>query len=1178
MSRHARLSLICILAALVLAVSSARAQKIEDELEAILQTAPPDSELTVLVRPSLAVDVLGLENQLRAGRASRAERHGRMLRALRQKSEASQATLLTHLSQTKRKAGAIREYKSFWITNLVVVHATAEGVRALAARAEVGQVLASRKVSLQEKKKNLSDSVQPKASLAASSAVSLSAAKTFNWALNRLKARELWKRGITGRGILVGNIDSGVDGNHPALKNKWRGANGATSSESWYDPITGSTFPIDDLNTSSIKTHGTSVMGCMVGQDGADTLGMAPDAQWIAAKAFDSGGNTNTDRMLSSYQWMADPDGDPSTIDDVPDILNLSFADDDTHGCEQWMWEPIRNLTALGVTVFIASGNIGTRVGSPASNPEFFAVGPIDSLDQRPNYALVGPSLCDGRTIKPDVMAPGHQVLTTRGTIVGGGYTTMNGSSFAAPLVAGLGALLRQYNPELTPGEVTAAIRNSADDDTQAVGPDNYYGYGIVNAQAALGKVTAPTKPSFAILALSVTAGSDSQIDPGEQASLWLTVINNGAAASSVSASLLSSSTDVSLSSAAASFGAMTTGQSRNNQSQPFRLTFDVHIPRGVLRTFKLVLAAGTVRDTVSFALAVGGEPEPPLRSYLTSDLNRAGLSITNYGVIGTDDSAGGGFVYPNGTSQSRDQLFQGALLLATGPTTISDASYTEKSMTNGVVFNNDFAVVSGGNMFKAQPGKYADQEVSGVYNDSLAAIPLGIEVSQYSYAWSAATDQDYVIVEYSLTEKKGLNVDGLYVAQHIDWDVGGYGDDDLAGFDRASSLAYMYDSTSGTWVGHALLTQAVAGYRALNFKRDIQDGFSTAEKFASITTGGERDSLSGPKGDWSELLSAGPLFLKSGRTVPVAWAVLGGGSLTELRTRAVAARVRYAQIAALKGIDLAPPLISSLVPPDPVAGAETHVVRARIEDESEISQAVVFWRVEGGTAFYKSSFGQADSAGLSAAHIPGTAVGTTVEYYIRVVDAMGNQGVLPAGAPAQFFSYTVTDSHPPEISLASASADTTSGAQRYWLQATVKDDNLARVLAVCAVGDTLFNDSLVLARVDQSDTFRGELTGLERGTVVRYFILAQDLGGNVSLDPPQAPADYLSFRFTPPSPGDGDLDGKLTIFDLLTLLRVLGYSETPSPEQKYALDLDRNGRIDIFDLLALLHLLAGSG
>ncbi|MCE5272712.1 S8 family serine peptidase [bacterium] len=1175
MNRFQRLCLLCLLAALVPAVSTARAQKIEDELEAVLQTAPPDSELTVLVRPSLAVDVLGLENQLRAGRASRAERHGRMLRALKQKSEASQATLLGHLSQTKRKAGPIREYQSFWITNLVVVHATPEGVRQLASRADVGQVLASRKVSLEEKKKEVSTTVQADASLAASSAVSLSAAKSFNWALTRLKVRELWKRGITGRGMLVGIIDSGVDGNHPALKNKWRGANGATSVESWYDPVTGSTFPIDDLGI----THGTGVMGCILGQDGADTLGMAPDAQWIAAKAFDSNGSPTNERILSSFQWMADPDSDPATIDDVPDILNLSFADDDTHGCEQWMWEPIRNLTALGVTVFIATGNVGARVGSPGSNPEFFAIGPIDSLDQRPYYALIGPSLCDGKTIKPDVMAPGHQVLTTRGSVGGGGYTTMNGSSFASPLVAGLGALLRQYNPELTPGEVTAAIRNSADDDTHTAGPDNYYGYGIVNAPAALGKLTVPLKPSFAILALNVSAGGDSRIDPGEQASLWLTVINNGAAASSVSASLLSSSPDVSFTSATASFGAMTTGQSRDNQSQPFGLAFGVHIPRGVLRTFKLVLTAGAVRDTVSFALAVGGEPEPPLNSFLAHNLNRAGLSITNYGVIGTDGDKGGGFVYPDGTSQSRDQLFQGALMLATGPTTISDASYNENSMgANSVKFNHDFSVVPGGNLVKAQPGQYADQEISGVYNDSLAAVPLRIEVSQYSYAWSDAADRDYVIVEYNLTQTKGSGVDGLYVAQHMDWDVGGSGDNDLAGFDRAASLAYMYDSTSGAWVGHALLTQAVAGYRALNFARDIQDGFSTAEKFASMTTGGERDSLSGPKGDWSELLSAGPLFLKPGRTVPVAWAVIGGASLEELRTRAAAARVRYAQVAAQKGIDLAPPVISSLVPPDPTAGLETHTVRARIEDGSDIEQAVVLWRVAGGATFFKSSFGQTDSAGLRAAGIPGMVAGTTVEYYLRAVDAMGNQGFLPAGAPSQVFSFTVSDSHPPEISLASASADTTAGAQRYWLQATVKDDNLARVLAVCAVGDSLFNDSLALKRLGQSDTFRGELTGLERGTTVRYFILAQDLGGNVSFDPPQAPALYLSFRFTPPSPGDGDLDGKLSIFDLLTLLRVLGHSDTPSPEQKYALDLDRNGRIDIFDLLALLHLLAGSG
>ncbi len=1185
MRSSSRQSLSLLIFALTLAVSVARAQKIEDSLEAILQSAPPDSVLSVLVRPALEVDILGLENELQSRRASRAERHGRMLRALKQKSEASQSTIVSHLAQNKRKSGPLRDYRSFWIANLVVVRATTEGVRALAARQDIGAVLEDRKVYLVEKRKESSTRVLADESSVAYSSVALAqTAKTFNWALDRMKARELWKRGLTGRGVLIGNIDSGVDGEHPALKNKWRGANGATVSESWYDPVTGSTFPKDDLYTIDTKTHGTSVMSCMVGQTGADTVGMAPDAQWIAAKAFNNVGSTNNELILASFQWMADPDGDPATVDDVPDILNLSFADPASQGCVQLMWESIRNLTAMGTAVFLATGNgsnnISDRVGSPASNPEFFSIGSIDSLDQRPYHATIGPSICDKITIKPDVMAPGHQILMARGSVAGGGYARMNGSSFAAPLVAGLGALLRQYNPELTPREVTEAIRNSADDDKNIAGPDNYYGYGIVNSPAALGKITAPTRPSLAILTINVSAGGDAKIDPGEQVSLWLSVINNGASASSVSASLVSNSTDVVVTSSQASFGSMSTGQGRDNQSQPFKLTFGAHIPRRERRTFKLAFSAGTARDTVTFALAVGGEPEVPVGSYKTHDINRAGLSLTNYGVIGTDgpDSAGG-FMYPWGTSQSREQLFQGALLLATGPATISDVSYIENRMDPlDVKFNHDFKVAAGGNTVKAAPGMYADQEISGVYNDSLAGSGmLGITVTQYSYAWSATPDRDYVIVEYGLAGPKTKNVDGLYVAQHIDWDVGADGGNDLAGFDRASALAYMYDSTSGTWVGHALLTQAVAGYRALNFARDIQDGFSAAEKFGAMTTGGERDSLSGPKGDWGELLSAGPVFLKPGRAVPVAFAVIGGASLAELRLSAAAARARYSQIAAQKGIDIVPPVFTAHVAPDSSAGLASYAVRASFEDGSEIEQAQVYWRAAGSAVFYKSSFGLADSTGLRSGIIPAMSAGTKVEYYLRVIDAMGNQGLLPASAPSELFSFTVSDLHPPEITLASAVPDTAQGRQRYWIQADVSDNNLSLVRAVYAAGDTVFNDTLALVRVGQSDTFRGELSGLERGTAVRYFIIAEDLGGQSAYDPPQAPSAYHSFTFAPPSPGDGNLDGKVNVFDLLTLLRVLGHTDTPSLEQRISLDLDRNGKIDVFDLLALLRLMAGN-
>lgn len=1161
--------------------SALRGKKIEDSLDGLLQGVPADSLVTVLVRPALEVDLLPLENDLRRRRAPRAERHERMVRTLKQKSAASQASIVSHLDDVKTRRGTVREVQPFWITNIVAVTATPDEIRALAERQDVAEILENRTIYLQagEKQKTSppADAVGASALSAAPAASPAQSTRVFNWALERIKARELWKRGLTGRGVVVAIIDSGADGDHPALRNKWRGANGATVNESWFDPITGTRFPVDDLYLPSnpgLTTHGTGVMGCLVGQSGADTVGVAPDAQWIAAKAFNSLGNALEANIILCLQWAADPDGNPATLDDVPDILNLSFADKAVTSidCQKTYWEAIYNLQNMGVAVFIAAGNENTYVGSPASNPDFFGVGAVDSLNVK--WYTRGPSPCDRSKIKPDVVAPGVNIQSTRGALGTGGYSSRSGTSFASPLTAGVGALLRQYNPELAPEEVYNVIRGSAFD-LGAAGPDTIFGWGLVNAESALGGVTAPSRPSFAVTSISVSAGEDNTIDPGEQVILTLGVINNGASASSVNGALASLSADVNVTTGTASFGSMPAGIIRNN-SPAFVLQFSPLIPRGVLRQFRLALSAGAFSDTVTFSLAVGGVPEQPTQSYASHDINRAGLALTNYGVLGTDSDDGGGFLYPRGTSQQREHLYQGALLLATGPATISDAGYSETQPPgNAVSFNYDFAVAQNGNIVKSTPGLHADQQISGVYNDSRATIPLGITVTQFSYAWSAAPDEEYAIVEYNLAGPSNRNVDGLHVAVHMDWDVGGSSGGDRAGFDRNARLAYMYDSNGGSWVGHALLTQGVAGFRALEFNRDISNGFTAAVKFAAMTEGGGRDTLESESGDWSVLLSAGPVYLKPGRNVPVAFAVIGGSSLAELRARASAARERYSQVAAARGLDLTPPSVRWFQLPDSNAGLASHTVRALVEDDTALERTMLFWRSNPQSPFTRVNLTTGSGDTLTAS-FPGQPSGSRVEYYLRSIDASGNQGFHPSGAPDTLFSFNVVDFQQPVISQAAAVADTTAGTSRYFIQARVEDNNLDRVFAVYATGDDQFRDTLALAPSGGGGMHRGTVEGLERGVTVRYYIAALDSSGHLVLDPGEAPGSFHSFAFTPPGLlGDGDLNGRLDIFDLLAMLRVLGRTETPSPEQFFAMDIDKNGKIDIFDLLALLRLLA---
>jgi len=1051
-----------ILPLLALLISSLQAQTIEPSLEFILRQAPADSLITVLVRPALDVEISAVENDLLRRRASRAERHRRIIQALKMKSESAQGSLRAFL-HNERLAGRTVKSRAYWIANIVAVTGTPRMIRAVAARSDVAEVLENRTVRLQADKKKSAPGLSSESRTPALAAEE----NYFNWALERVHARQAWQRGLTGRGILVGNIDTGVDVTHPALDEKWRGSNGATATESWFDVVNVMPTPYDDDKAVG-PTHGTRAMGCILGQDGADTVGVAPDAQWIAAKAFDDIGQTSVDKILTCFEWMADPDGDANTVDDVPDIISLSWADDAKHGCLTTYWDAIYNLEALGVATIIATGNknANPKVGSPGSNPEFFAVGSVDSLNNFSSFSLIGPSICDNTTIKPDVVAPGEQFYSTVGSVMDGGYGSVRGTSFAAPLTAGVAALLKQYNPELLPDEIYTTLRSSATD-LGAAGADTLYGWGLVNADSALKIITPPSRPAFAIYRITCEAGADGLISPGEDIPVTLSVVNNGARASDVTGTVSSNSSDVAVTSSQAYFGNIATGAVATNTT-PFVLSFSAQVPFDSIRTFNVNFTSGVFSDTVSFALNVGGVPEPPVKGVASHDVGKAGLTISNYGLIGKEDPAGGGFVYPRGGLFPRNHLFCGSLLVATSAQKVSDASYSSKNQIfDSLDFDHDFSVIQGGNIKVAQPGSLADQEITGAFDDSKAVSPLGIRVYQRSYAWGDSQYDDFVIVEYTIAGPEDRDLNEMYVAQHLDWDVGGSSDYDMVGYAGDRCLAYMFDSQSSYYLGHTLLTQAVSGFKDLNFSRDIQNGFTGAEKFSAMIRGA-KDTVVVAPADWSELLSGGPVYLRPGRKVVVAFAILGGASLEELRDHVLQARTKFSQIAAAKGYDVTPPQIST----EPYAfenGAEEgYTIRASVAESSDIEDARLFWRTAG-QASWSYAAAQINETGDSlSAVIPVQQAGTAVEYYFRAIDSQGNQGFSPQEAPDQFYSFTVL------------------------------------------------------------------------------------------------------------TPGDGNLDGKVNIFDLIFLVRVLSGKETPTLAQASAVDLDRNGKINIFDLIEMLKLLGG--
>ena len=134
------------------------------------------------------------------------------------------------------------------------------------------------------------------------------------WNISAVGAPDLWSLGYWGQGVVVANMDTGVDASHPDLATRWRGG-----SNSWFDPNGEHSTPYD------YSGHGTQVMGLIVGGDvGGSTIGVAPDAEWIAVKIFNDSGSAPLSVIHQGFQWLLDPDGNPST-NDAPDVVNNSW-------------------------------------------------------------------------------------------------------------------------------------------------------------------------------------------------------------------------------------------------------------------------------------------------------------------------------------------------------------------------------------------------------------------------------------------------------------------------------------------------------------------------------------------------------------------------------------------------------------------------------------------------------------------------------------------------------------------------------------------------------------------------------------------------------------------------------------------------------------------------------------
>jgi subtilisin family serine protease len=454
--------------------------------EAYLETMPEDAMVSVMIYLADRVPLDDLDASFKAERATLAARHERVISSLVEKAADTQLELLAELARRKTD-GEVVGYTPYWIANMVVAKMTVRAVREVAARPDVAVVEPNFTVEPVE------PVVRPPGRAGGSASPQVGATP----GLRAINADRVWyELGITGAGRLIGNIDSGVMGEHVALASRWRGAEpGIPWHWAWHDVFGTTTFPFDE------DGHGTHVMGTMVGLGEAtgDTVGVAWGAQWIASNAihrWQQNPEFDSD-VTAAFQWFADPDGDPQTVDDVPDAVQNSWGfGGSLYSCDTRWWDVIDACEVAGCAVVFSAGNEGPgsqTIRSPADRiatpTNAYAVGAVDATYYGFPYPVAvfssrGPSECDQETKKPEVVAPGVDVYSSTND---GGYQSAgwSGTSMAGPHVAGIFALLREAVPNLDVRTMKQLIMFTARD-LETPGEDNAAGWGVVDAYAAV--------------------------------------------------------------------------------------------------------------------------------------------------------------------------------------------------------------------------------------------------------------------------------------------------------------------------------------------------------------------------------------------------------------------------------------------------------------------------------------------------------------------------------------------------------------------------------------------------------------------------------------------------------------------------------------------------------------------
>jgi subtilisin family serine protease len=687
-------------------------------------------------------------------------------------------------------------------------------------------------------------------------------------------------------------VDGGTNWHHEdLLANMWSnpgeiaGNSIDDDGNGYVDDVHGWNFQYDNgdprgdfTNTPSLANHGTHTGGLLaaVTNNGIHIASASwnPRLMAVNASGMDDGD------ISFGYEGVV------YAADNGASIVSLSWGGT---GGSQAGQDVIDYAVAQGMLVVAAAGNHGSDTPFfPAAYRNVIAVanvwgndpngiGTLPDVDSR--YGTGSASAYGGWV---DVAAAGVGIYSTFDFGSNNSYGSATGTSMSSPVAAAVAALIKSKHPTWDGLKVGEQLRITCDN-INAVNPGfaDLLGMGRVNALRAVTE----THPGVRITDWTLTdANGNGELNRGESVTVSITAHNYLAGVTGLNFTLSSPSPYISIVDGSQAAGSLAENATAS-YSGAFTFTVAANAPAGTELNLRVDMAGSpSYTDFQWIPILL----EPIVK---THDINNVHVSLASSGNIGWIGFPGGlggekgqGFRFQGGPNV----LFEGALMLGTSSSNLSDAARTFDEHT-------DFSPAGDQPPTKSTPGASSDQEIRAPFVDNLnVTAPLGVRVDLQSRAFASPPNDDFVFLGYKVRNTSAGTLVGLRLGLFFDWDIDEtHYATNQAAWDPSRKLGYAWDSSQGTLPYVGVMTFSGGPQVAYSAIRNdgngstvnLYDGsFTKVEKWSVLNGTGVQ--AAGPT-DISNALAVGPYTLAVNDSVTVWFALLGGTSLADLQGNA---------------------------------------------------------------------------------------------------------------------------------------------------------------------------------------------------------------------------------------------------------------------------------------------------